>query len=62
MELVEDGHGNGSVGEDAEEGGSPSAEVASAEGYLVARLDACLLEEDVHLLDDAGYIFILEGE
>jgi hypothetical protein len=59
MELMEDGHGDSSVGEDAEEGSSPSAEVASAQGYLVAGLYACLLEEDVEFLNDAGYIFIL---
>ena len=62
MELVEDGDGDSSVGEDAEEGSSPSAEVASAQGYLVAWLDACLFEEDVELLDDAGYVLVLKGE
>ena len=62
VEFVEDGDGDSSVGEDAEEGSSPSAEVASAQGNLVAWLDACLFEEDVELLDDAGYVLVLKGE
>ena len=59
MELVEDGHSHSAIGEDAEEGCSPTAQVSAAEGYLVALLDARLLEEDVHLLYYARDIFIL---
>ena len=60
-ELVENGHGNSSVGEGSEEGYGPLAAVASAEGYLVAFHDAAVLEQDMQLLDFSCYIMILKG-
>ena len=39
-ELVQDGHGNGSVGQGSDEGHGPLAGVASAECYLVSFLYA----------------------
>ena len=62
VKLVEDRHGDSSVGQDAEEGCSPTAQVPAAEGNLVALLDARLFEEDMHLLDDARHVFVLQGE
>ena len=61
VELMQDGYCHCAVGEYAEERSSPAAQVSSAESDAVALLDACMFEQDVHLLDDASYIFILKG-
>ena len=60
-ELVQDGHGHGTVGDGGEKGACPRRTVAAAEGYLVALGHAAALEEDVELLYLAGHVVILQG-
>ena len=62
MEFVQNRYGNGTIGKRCQEGYSPTALVASAQGNLVSLLDACGFKHDVKLLDDACHILVLEGE
>ena len=60
IELVQDGNGDGAVGECRQEGNGPLRGVAATEGYLVALLDATVLEKDVHFLDLSCHIMELK--
>jgi hypothetical protein len=60
-ELMQDGYSHGAVGQRSQEGHSPLAAVASAEGNLVAFHHAAVLEQDMQLLDFSCYIMILKG-
>ena len=60
VELVEDGHCNGSVGERGKECDAPPCAVAAADGNLVARFHARVFEYDVEFLDDARHVLVLE--
>ena len=56
IELMEDGHGNGSVGQRCQKGHGPVSRVSSADSYLVALLHVTVLEQDVQLFDFPGYV------
>jgi hypothetical protein len=58
---MENGHGNGAIGQRSQEGYSPLAAVTSTEGYLVALLHTTILEKDVEFLNLAGNIVKLQG-
>ena len=60
-ELMENGHGNGAIGQRSQEGYSPLAAVTSTEGNLVAFLHTTILEKDVEFLNLAGNIVKLQG-
>ena len=61
-ELVEHWHGDGSIGESGEECHCPVCAVASAEGDLVASLNASVLEEDVEFLYLSRHVVVLQGD
>ena len=58
--LMQDGHGNSTIGQCGQEGCGPLARVAPAEGNLVALLYARVLKQDVQLLNFACNIVILQ--
>ena len=60
VELGEDGHDDGAVGECGMEGDGPVGVVLVAQGNLVARLDAQLLEEPVEPRDHLRHVAIGE--
>ena len=60
IELMQDGYGDGAVGEGGEEGDGPLAGVASGEGNLVTFLNAAVLKENMDLLDFTCHIVILQ--
>ena len=62
VELMQDGHGDGSVGEGGQECHGPVSAVAAAYGNLVALFDAHLLEHDMQLFYLACHIIILQGD
>ena len=59
LEFVENRNGNGSVGDDTQEGGSPVGAVAAAKCYFIPWLDSCMLEQDMHFFYFPCYVFIL---
>ena len=61
IELMQDGYGNGTVGERGQECNSPLRGVAATKGNFVATLDAAVLEENMDFLDLTGYIMELQG-
>ena len=60
-ELMEDRHGNSSVGERGKEGHGPLAAVAAAKGYLVALHHTGVLEQYVDFLNLACHVVVLQG-
>ena len=60
-ELMQNGHGNGSIGQRSQKGYSPLAGVATAEGYLVTLHDTTVFKQDVQLLYLTSHIVILQG-
>ena len=60
IELVQDGYGDGAVGERGEEGHGPLAGVAPCEGDLVALHDAAVLEENMEFLNFTCHVVILQ--
>ena len=60
LELVQDGHGHGAVGEGGEETHAPVRLVAGADGDFVAPLEPALLESDVQFGDPARHVPVVE--
>ena len=60
IELMQDGYGDGAVGEGGEEGNGPLAGVASGKGDLVALLNTAVLKETVDFLYFTCHIVILQ--
>ena len=61
VELVQDGHGDGSVGQRGKEGDCPVRRVTAADGYLVALVYIAVLKEDMQFLYLSRYIVELQG-
>ena len=61
LELMQQRHGHGSVGQGREEGNGPVGLVPRADGYLVAALQSAHLEHDMYLLNPAGHVPVVEG-
>ena len=59
IELMQDGYGDGSIGEGGDEGHGPLGGVTSAEGDLVTLLNPAVLKKDVQFLYLSGYIMEL---
>lgn len=59
LELVQNGDDDCSIGDGGQEGDGPMGAVASADGNLVAGLDACTLQYDVELGYLPGHVFVL---
>ena len=60
FELVQDGDGNGAVGDGGEEAHAPVGLVAGADGHLVSFVQAALLKSDVQFGNTAGNISVGE--
>ena len=61
LELMQDRHGNGTIGQCSQKGNTPVGAIASAKRNLVARNNTSLLEHDVQLLDTTSHIFVLQS-
>ena len=61
VELMQDRHCNGSVGECGEKSHCPVGGISTADGYLVSLFDVAVLKQDVEFLNLTCYIVILEG-
>ena len=57
LELMQDRHGNSSVGKYPEEADRPVGRVASDDGHFVAFLDTGMFQQDMKLLYPAGNVF-----
>ena len=62
VEFMQDGNGNGSVGQCGEECDSPMSGVSSADGYLVPLLNTAILEDNMYFFYFARYIVELESD
>ena len=60
LEFVQDGNGDGPVGEGGEETDAPVGLVAGADGDFVAPLEPALLESDVQFGDPARHVPVVE--
>ena len=58
---MQDGNGNGSVGEGGQEGYRPVGTVAAAERNLVAPFHTAVLKQDMQFLYLACHIVVLQG-
>ena len=61
LELVQDGHRNGSVGEGGEEAYAPVRLIARAESDFVAFLQAALLEADMEHRNPLSHLTVCKG-
>ena len=59
-ELVQDGHGDGPVGERGQESHGPISTVASAECNLVAFHHTAALKHDVEFFNLPGHVMVLQ--
>ena len=62
FEFVQEGYGDGAVGQGGQETDAPVGLVAGAEGHLVALLQAAFLESDVQQLDALRHIGVFERD
>ena len=60
-ELVEDGYGNGAIGECGQESHRPTGTITTAKGYLVALHHTAVLEHDVQFLYLPCHVMVLQG-
>ena len=61
LELVEQRHGNRTVGHSAEEGDGPVDLVSRADGHLVAALKSAIFKKDVKFGNPFGQIPVKNG-
>ena len=60
VELMQDGHDDGSVGQRCHKGYGPVGRIAPTDGYAVSFPDAGSLHHDVQLLYLSRYVVILQ--